>query len=79
MGWLLSRSYAGWRAGDGFWCCAHAVLLVSLLEILRVPNLFSGRNFVPLALLWLIFQMAGQPVRRRLPPVPRGVIRPGPR
>jgi hypothetical protein len=55
------------------------VLLVSLLEILRVPNLFSGRNFVPLALLWLIFQMAGQPVRRRLPPVPRGVIRPGPR
>ena len=79
MGWLLSRSYAGWRAGDGFWCCAHAVLLVSLLEILRVPNLFSGRNFVPLALLWLIFQMAGQPVRRRLPPVGRGVIRPGPR
>jgi len=62
-GWTLGRSYAGWRAGNGFWCCAHAVLLVSLLEILRVPNLFSGRNFVPLA-LWLVFQCLGKPALR---------------
>ncbi|CAG2134411.1 hypothetical protein LMG31506_01380 [Cupriavidus yeoncheonensis] len=68
MGWMLARSYAGWRAGDGFWCCAHAVLLVSLMEILRVPNLFSGRNFVPLALLWLVFQCFGQPARHRISP-----------
>ncbi|KAI3593258.1 hypothetical protein D9X30_1807 [Cupriavidus sp. U2] len=61
MGWLLGRSYTGWRAGHGFWCCAHAVLLVSLMEILRVPNLFSGRNFVPLALLWLVFRCLGKP------------------
>jgi len=67
-GWTLGRSYAGWRAGHGFWCCAHAVLLVSLLEILRVPNLFSGRNFVPLALLWLVFQCLGKPAVRS--PVP---------
>lgn len=65
MGWLLGRSFAGWRTGNGFWCCAHAVLLVSLMEILRVPNLFSGRNFVPLALLWLVFRCLG---RRVAPP-----------
>lgn len=78
MGWLLARSYAGWRSGDGFWCCAHAVLLVSLLEILRVPNLFSGRNFVPLALLWLIFHGVGRPAPRTLPasPPPRRGVAP---
>lgn len=68
MGWLLGRSYAGWRSGNGFWCCAHAVLLVSLMEILRVPNLFSGRNFVPLALLWLVFRCFGRPVGFAVPP-----------
>lgn len=76
MGWLLGRSYAGWRAGDGFWCCAHAVLLVSVLEILRVPNLFSGRNVVPLALLWLVFQCAGQRAWQPAPGYRRRWMRP---
>ena len=61
IGWVFSKSYAGWRSGDGFWCCAHAVLLVSLLEILRIPNLFSGRNFVPLALLYIVFRFLRKP------------------
>jgi oligosaccharide repeat unit polymerase len=56
IGWVFGKSYSGWRSGDGFWCCAHSVLLVSLLEILRIPNLFSGRNFVPLALLFIVFR-----------------------
>ncbi len=55
-GWVFGRGYAGWRSGNGFWCCAHAVLYVSLLEILRIPNLFSGRNFVPVVLLIVVFQ-----------------------
>nr|WP_246637239.1 O-antigen polymerase [Burkholderia catarinensis] len=56
LGWLLGRSYAGWRSGNGFWCCAHAVLYVSLMEIMRTPNLFSGRNFVPLVLPIIVFR-----------------------
>lgn len=70
IGWVFGKSYSGWRSGDGFWCCAHSVLLVSLLEILRIPNLFSGRNFVPLALLFIVFRFfahspvsAARPVR----------------
>ncbi|CAG4898726.1 hypothetical protein R70241_02516 [Paraburkholderia saeva] len=61
MGWVFGKSYAGWRSANGFWCCAHAVLLVSLLEILRIPNLFSGRNFVPLALLFIVFRFFRKP------------------
>ncbi|HIC7210318.1 O-antigen polymerase [Burkholderia stabilis] len=64
LGWMLGRSYAGWRSGSGFWCCAHAVLFVSLMEILRTPNLFSGRNFVPLVLPVIIFRwFATRPAR----------------
>lgn len=59
VGWVFGRSFAGWRAASGFWCCAHAVLYVSLLEILRIPNLFSGRNFVPLMLLFVVFRCCG--------------------
>ncbi|WGS47444.1 oligosaccharide repeat unit polymerase (plasmid) [Burkholderia sp. JSH-S8] len=59
VGWVFGSSFAGWRAGSGFWCCAHAVLYVSLLEILRIPNLFSGRNFVPLLLLFVVFRCCG--------------------
>ncbi|MGF6597547.1 hypothetical protein P3T23_002264 [Paraburkholderia sp. GAS448] len=62
IGWVFSKSYAGWRSGDGFWCCAHSVLLVSLLEILRIPNLFSGRNFVPIALLFVVFRFLKKPL-----------------
>lgn len=56
LGWLLGRSYAGWRSGNGFWCCAHAVLYVSLMEIMRTPNLFSGRNFLPIVLPIIVFR-----------------------
>ncbi|RQZ52145.1 oligosaccharide repeat unit polymerase [Burkholderia sp. Bp9099] len=56
LGWVFGRSYAGWRSGAGFWCCAHAVLYVSIMEILRIPNLFSGRNFVPIVLLIAVFR-----------------------
>ncbi|KVK96331.1 hypothetical protein [Burkholderia cepacia] len=56
LGWVFGRSYAGWRNGYGAWCCAHAVLFVSMLEILRIPNLFSGRNFVPIVLLIAVFR-----------------------
>ncbi|WP_254799088.1 oligosaccharide repeat unit polymerase [Burkholderia ubonensis] len=59
IGWILGKGYAGWCAGNGFWCCAHAVLYVSLLEILRIPNMFSGRNFVPLMLLFVVFRCFG--------------------
>ncbi|MBR8312854.1 oligosaccharide repeat unit polymerase [Burkholderia dolosa] len=59
-GWVFGRSYAGWRSGNGFWCCAHAVLYVSLMEILRIPNLFSGRNFVPVVLLIVVFRWFDQ-------------------
>ncbi|WP_230942479.1 oligosaccharide repeat unit polymerase [Burkholderia stagnalis] len=59
IGAVFGRSFAGWRTGSGFWCCAHAVLYVSLLEILRIPNLFSGRNFVPLMLLFVVFRRFG--------------------
>ncbi|KWC40349.1 hypothetical protein WL51_08840 [Burkholderia ubonensis] len=59
VGWVFGRSFAGWRTASGFWCCAHAVLYVSLLEILRIPNLFSGRNFVPLMLLFVVFRCCG--------------------
>jgi len=63
-GWVFGRGYAGWRSGNGFWCCAHAVLYVSLMEILRIPNLFSGRNFVPVVLLIVVFRwFAKQPQR----------------
>ncbi|WP_329606768.1 O-antigen polymerase [Paraburkholderia polaris] len=55
IGWVFSRSYSGWRNGNGFWCCAHPVLMVSLFEILRVPILFSGRNFVSIAMLLIVF------------------------
>ncbi|MDN7588919.1 oligosaccharide repeat unit polymerase [Burkholderia seminalis] len=55
-GWVFGRGYAGWRRGSGFWCCAHAVIYVSLMEILRIPNLFSGRNFVPMVLLVVVFR-----------------------
>lgn len=55
LGGVLGRSYAGWRSGNGFWCCAHAVLFVSLMEIMRTPNLFSGRNFLPIVLPIIVF------------------------
>jgi hypothetical protein len=56
IGWVFNKSYSGWRSGNGFWCCAHAALYVSLLEILRIPNLFSGRNLVPLGVLFVVFR-----------------------
>jgi oligosaccharide repeat unit polymerase len=56
IGWVFNRSYSGWRTANGFWCCAHPVLLVSLYEILRIPDLFSGRNFVPIVLLFIVFR-----------------------
>ncbi|MFL9907823.1 oligosaccharide repeat unit polymerase [Paraburkholderia sp. RL17-337-BIB-A] len=56
IGWVFNRSYSGWRAGNGFWCCAHSVFLVSLCEILRIPILFSGRNFVSIAVLFIVFR-----------------------
>ncbi|WP_232445453.1 oligosaccharide repeat unit polymerase [Burkholderia ubonensis] len=59
IGWILGKGYAGWRTGNGFWCCAHVVLYVSLLEIIRIPNMFSGRNFVPLMLLFVVFRCFG--------------------
>lgn len=71
VGWVFGRSYAGWRSGNGFWCCAHAVFYVSLMEILRIPNLFSGRNFLSIVLPIVAFrlfvkrsQSASQPAGR---------------
>jgi hypothetical protein len=64
IGWVFGRCYAGWRSGDGFWCCMHAVSYVSLLEMLRIPNLFAGRNFVPVALLFVVFQFMAKTPRR---------------
>ncbi|WP_406806840.1 oligosaccharide repeat unit polymerase [Burkholderia semiarida] len=60
LGWMVGRSYAGWRSGNGFWCCAHAVLYVSLMEIMRTPNLFSGRNFLPIVLPIIVFHWFGK-------------------
>ena len=57
IGWIFRKSFRGWQRGRGFWCCAHPVLLVSLFEILRVPLIFSGRNFVPIALLFIVFYL----------------------
>ncbi|MFM0203762.1 O-antigen ligase [Paraburkholderia fungorum] len=59
IGWVFNRSYSGWRSANGFWCCAHSVFLVSLCEILRVPILFSGRNFVSIAVLFIVFRFCG--------------------
>ncbi len=68
IGWVLNRSYSGWRTGNGFWCCAHPVLMVSLFEILRVPILFSGRNFVSIAMLFIVFCFCRtRPVRQTRP------------
>ncbi|MCC8396814.1 oligosaccharide repeat unit polymerase [Paraburkholderia sp. MMS20-SJTR3] len=61
IGWSFNRSYTGWRSGDGFWCCAHSALYVCLLEILRIPNLFSGRNLVPLGVLFVVFHFMKRP------------------
>ncbi|CAE6888466.1 hypothetical protein R69927_04674 [Paraburkholderia domus] len=64
IGWVFNRSYSGWRSSNGFWCCAHPVLMVSLFEILRVPILFSGRNFVSVAMLIIVFRFfRTRPVR----------------
>ncbi|WP_261309903.1 oligosaccharide repeat unit polymerase [Burkholderia stabilis] len=71
-GWVFGRGYAGWRAGNGFWCCAHAVLYVSLMEILRIPNLFSGRNFVPVVLLIVVFRWFAKRPERASPAAARG-------
>ncbi|VWB60853.1 hypothetical protein BPS26883_02863 [Burkholderia pseudomultivorans] len=71
LGWALGRSYAGWRSGNGFWCCAHAVLYVSLMEVMRTPNLFSGRNFLPIVLPILIFRWFAKRPARVLPAVGR--------
>ncbi|HEX7931936.1 MAG TPA: oligosaccharide repeat unit polymerase [Paraburkholderia sp.] len=71
IGWLFRKSYYGWRAANGFWCCAHPVLLISLFEILRLPNLFSGRNFVPIALLFIVFSLCRTKSARPLNANPR--------
>ncbi|KVG29659.1 oligosaccharide repeat unit polymerase [Burkholderia diffusa] len=67
LGWVVGRSYAGWRSGDGFWCCVHAVLFVSVMEIMRTPNLFSGRNFVPVVLLIVVFRWFAKDRARAAP------------
>ena len=69
IGWVFNRSYSGWRSGNGFWCCAHSVLLVSLCEILRIPILFSGRNFVALAVLFIVFRFCRKTPARPSPAV----------
>lgn len=56
IGWVFNRSYAGWRSGSGFWYCAHAALYVCLLEILRVPLLFTSRPLVPIVVLLIVFR-----------------------
>ncbi|WP_175907187.1 oligosaccharide repeat unit polymerase [Burkholderia sp. BCC1640] len=67
LGWAVGRSYAGWRSGNGFWCCVHAVLFVSVMEVMRTPNLFSGRNFVPVVLLIAVFHRFAKPRARAAP------------
>lgn len=61
IGWVFNKSYTGWRSGNGFWCCAHSALYVCLLEILRIPNLFSGRNLVPIGVLFFVFRFMKKP------------------
>jgi oligosaccharide repeat unit polymerase len=65
IGWIFRNGYRGWRSGSGFWCCAHAVLMVSLFELIRIPFLFSGRNLVPIALLAFAFGFLRQPAAPR--------------
>ncbi len=77
LGWAVGRSYAGWRSGNGFWCCIHAVLYVSVMEVMRTPNLFSGRNFVPVVLLIAIFQWFAKAPARAAPAAGGGADRDG--